>query len=365
MSNHIKTKDHQALAVARQQGIANGFLYGNVVMRAAHEDPHTIPLHRWVASRDPIGRVGGGGAAAAAASQSAPFYVRSGAETLSDQSTNASCSQCGHRYGSHRGYDNRFSFPVIKTADDRQKLLNYHCGMIARGGRTISIGECAGFRSHVNALRPNWVVPERHTVADNLLAMYLKRMNDLARVLKDTKETTVTRHVRLDSSLILPYLHPELRGKAEVPVPSAFNALTYDMWNRRHGSHFLGMAVHSLGVDFVESPPRLAFFREFQQRHLGDNVACAVDTFHAELGVGGCFFEAAVLDGGGDVQKAARVCNNRPAQIHKCSVHTLQRVVIQGVGKAKALLNGQQIYPIKRLLKRGNKLVRICKNASR
>ena len=357
MTNHTKTGVHQVLAAARQDAINQGLPYGKVVVRAPHECEKTYPYRRWVASRAPIGLVGGGGAAAASASsQSSSFYVDSAAETFSEQSA---ASRSGRRP------KNYYSYPVIDTEDERQRHLNYHCGMIARDGRPTSIGQSEGYRSHVNALRPNWTVPERRTVSDNLVAMYLKRMNDLAGELKATKEKPVTRHVKLDPSLLLPYVHPEQRSTVDVEVPSAYNALIYDMWNRRHGSHFMGMAVHSLSVDFVESRPRLAFFREFQQRHLGENVARAVDTFHAEIGVGGSFFEAAVLDGRPDVQKAARVCDNRPAQIHKCSVHTLQRVVIQGVGKAKATLDGKPILPIKRLLKRRNKLVRICKNASR
>ena len=336
------------------------------MQRGDNEDPHIYPPWRWEATSFSSGG-GGAGAPFSSESQTSSFYVGSSADTFSESIRSSRSSSVRPP-----GYDNHWEYPVIKTDEDRQSYLNYYCGMIARDGRPISIGRCVGYRLHANRLRPNWTIPQARTVSDNLLAMQLKRIKELRTIVQDTKDKLVVRHVRLDSQLYLPYVPPERRSTAAVPIRSGFNALSYDMWKRRHGNHFLGIAVHSLSTDFEKLTPRLAFFREFQHRHLGENVACAVDTFHAEMGIDASYFEAAVLDGGGDVQKGARVANNRPAQIHKCSVHTEQRVIIQGVSKTKVTLETLlpqpsriTVLPIQRLLRRGNKLVRLCKNGTR
>ena len=382
LANHLKSGLHAQLKAARDKAISEGFMHGRISKRLDGEDPRTVPLWRWMAIDN--SSHGGGAAAPSSCSQSSSSFYLGVAATTDGMD---SVSEMSSPYVPH-GYENHFGvYPKISTMEEKRKQLNYLCGMIARDGRPLTIVRGAGYIAHVKELRWNWSIPAVKTVSENLLAMQIKRVNDLAAKLRKTKEVHVTRTLKLRPQHHLPYLPPEKRATAVVPISTGYSALSYDMWKRKHGNSYLGLSVHSLTHEFVKSD-QLVFFREFTPRHVGTNVARAVDTFHAEMGIDGSFFEAAVLDGGSDVQKGARVAENRPPQIHKCSVHTLQRVIIEAVSKTKVILetvkeptqaeiaaaapnvppprvHQASVLTIKRLLKRGNKLVRLFKTGSR
>ena len=82
------------------------------------------------------------------------------------------------------------------------------------------------------------------------------------------------------------------------------------------------------------------------------------------------YFQAAVFDGANDIQKAGRIMQNKAPQVHKCTIHTLQRVIITAVKNTKvneknAAGHWCTVLPVKRLLRKANDLVKLCLHSHR
>lgn len=308
------------------------------------------------------------------------------------------------------GNQQLFMVDPIKGENKKQQHTNYLCGIIARDARPISFLHRDGFRAYLTCIHRNLKPPHFSTLMETMKAMQLKRQRQIGEDLRKSRTQVVKRIVSLPSTLNLSFLPDKVKDqhyKMRVAVPYQFNSWSSDSWKRNNSaSKFLAVVSHTITHDFCLSE-KLLMFREFDHRCFSVNIAKAFDICMVEVGVENCregmdevepdgmdkgkedgqveeeekeevgegplkhFFQGAVLDGAADGQKAARICKNTPPRVHKCTIHTLQRVIIQSVKytKVQEMAAGgtsyKTIMPVKRLLKKANSLVKLCRNGSR
>lgn len=313
------------------------------------------------------------------------------------------------------GYDNHFVNPPVKGVDNMQRHVNLLCGVIARDARPISFPQGDGFTNYLNGLNPELKPPDPKTIVETLKAMKLKRQMVVGEALRKTRSTKVGRLLNLPTNMQLDYLPVNQRQQYQLPVPFQHNSWSCDGWKRRNSaSHYLSVCAHSLTHDF-QLNNRLIMFREFPHRSLSVNLAAALDTCMVEMGLENykegkevvigdgegeekegekaddadeededdeeeeeeeeagekkSFFQAAVFDGANDIQKAGRIMQNKAPHVHKCTIHTLQRVIIMAVKNTKVNEKGPTnhwctVLPVKRLLKKANALVKLCLHTHR
>ena len=351
---HRNKKNHQQ-AMQQYNQLKKEKKTGRLVKRGSTQGTNPEPLWSFEPCEDEIGEGAEEGRKDASLSS-----ISCGTTTSATPSMAADGGPKPSREG-----DGYFVTKVLKTLEQKQGYWNRICGWLTRDGRPFSILQGQGWLGLRDWLNPALGTPHYNTIRGTLIAMTEKRRAQIGSLLRQTSEGKASRSFNFPEGLKMPYLPEKGKQVATVSVPPQFNAMSMDGWKRNNGpDHYYAITTFTLTHEF-ELMPKLVHFRQFPHRSLGVNLARVIDTCHAEYGIGADTFEAFVLDGGADIQKAARVCKNKPQRIDKCSIHTLQRVIIQACDKMKCMEGRATIYPLKRLLKTANHLVRLCKNGSK
>ena len=276
----------------------------------------------------------------------------------------------------------QFSYPSLSRPDEIQYAHNSTAGMLARDMRPVHTLRGEGYRYHIRHLRPNYTIPCAKTMVTTLLAMKMKRQRQLKAEVMAGMAKTSRRTLAFPYGMELPYLPQELRLNPVLEHQARFSSYSGDLWSCRKAVSYMSLTSQSIDAnDFILNNHTL-YFKQFKDRHTAEKIADGLRSFHGEYDLPldkPSPFEAFVIDGGADINKAARIYGSdhgharpgrrgrQPSSANRkdnCCTHGIQRAIVTAVDKtsipqAQAAPPGFRLTkPVKSLIKKSNNFIK-------